>query len=109
MQTNTRISESYLAQQRELHTNPDYGVSSVVYAPIVKEIVAYFHVRSICDYGAGKRRLLQELQRSGSPPEEYFPYDPAFPEYGEPRAADLVCCIDVLPSTAPASHPTPSS
>lgn len=27
---------------------------------------------------------------------EYFPYDPAFPEYGPPKRAPLVCCIDVL-------------
>lgn len=26
----------------------------------------------------------------------YQPCDPAFPEYGEPKVADLVCCIDVL-------------
>lgn len=96
-----RISEGYLAQQRELHANPDYGVSSVVYAPIVKEIAGYFQVRSIADYGAGKRRLVQELQRMGSAPAEYFPYDPAFPEYGEPRPADLVCCIDVLEHIEP--------
>src|SRR4029079_1882699 len=24
------------------------------------------------------------------------PYDPAFPEYGNPQPAELVCCIDVL-------------
>ena len=27
---------------------------------------------------------------------QYYPYDPAFPEYGPPKEADLVCCIDVL-------------
>ena len=27
---------------------------------------------------------------------DYYPYDPAFPEYGPPKEADLVCCIDVL-------------
>jgi hypothetical protein len=27
---------------------------------------------------------------------DYFPYDPAFPDYGSPKPADLVCCIDVL-------------
>jgi hypothetical protein len=26
----------------------------------------------------------------------YFPYDRAFPEYGESKASDSVCCIDVL-------------
>lgn len=27
---------------------------------------------------------------------DYYPYDPAFPEYGPPKKADIVCCIDVL-------------
>ena len=27
---------------------------------------------------------------------KYYPYDPVFPEYGKPKKADLVCCIDVL-------------
>ena len=27
---------------------------------------------------------------------EYYPYDPVFPEYGSPKEADIVCCIDVL-------------
>jgi hypothetical protein len=31
----------------------------------------------------------------------YHPYDPAFPEYGEPKTADIVCCIDVLEHIEP--------
>ncbi|MCF8187114.1 MAG: hypothetical protein K9J28_09910 [Sulfuritalea sp.] len=34
-------------------------------------------------------------------PSIYLPYDPAFPEYGVPKAADLVCCIDVLEHIEP--------
>ena len=33
------------------------------------------------------------IQKPGS---RQFPYDPVFPEYGEAKEADLVCCIDVL-------------
>jgi hypothetical protein len=101
METRARISEAYLGQQRELHRNPDYGIASVTFAPIVQQIVSLFGVRSVCDYGAGKRRLQAELQRLGTPPFEYFPYDPVFPEYGEARPADLVCCIDVLEHIEP--------
>ena len=32
---------------------------------------------------------------------KYYPYDPVFPEYGEPKEADLVCCIDVLEHIEP--------
>ena len=31
----------------------------------------------------------------------YFPFDPAFPEYGQPQEAELVCCIDVLEHVEP--------
>jgi len=36
------------------------------------------------------------LNELGKTDFDYFPYDPAFPHYGEPRPADIVCCIDVL-------------
>ena len=32
---------------------------------------------------------------------DYRPYDPAFPDYGGPVSADLVCCIDVLEHIEP--------
>jgi hypothetical protein len=41
------------------------------------------------------------LHRHGIDSIEYYPFDPAFEEYGEPRAADLVCCIDVLEHIEP--------
>ena len=32
------ISEKYLLEQKELHKNPDYGVASLTFAPIVAKI-----------------------------------------------------------------------
>jgi hypothetical protein len=90
------ISAGYLAQQRELHRNPTYGMASLSFAPIVKELMARYNVRSLSDYGAGKQNLLRGLKDLGVTGFGYFPYDPVFPEYGEPKPADLVCCIDVL-------------
>ena len=58
-------------------------------------------VRSVSDYGAGKQNLLVGLKSQGIDSIEYYPYDPAFKEYGEPQAADLVCCIDVLEHIEP--------
>jgi hypothetical protein len=95
------ISEEYRQQQVELHKNPDYGNASAVFAPRVADVMRMFSFHSISDYGAGKRRLLKALNNAGLTDLEYYPYDPAFPEYGLPRTADLVCCIDVLEHIEP--------
>jgi hypothetical protein len=95
------ISSEYLEQQKILHQNPNYGVASLSFAPIVADFILQTGVHSVSDYGAGKKNLLLGLQRLGIDPIEYYPFDPAFEEYGEPRAADLVCCIDVLEHIEP--------
>jgi hypothetical protein len=96
MSDDGRISPTYLAMQRELHKNPHYGVASLSFASVVKQIILQSGAKSVSDYGAGKCNLRLGLQQQGVTDFEYFPYDPVFPEYGEPRPADLVCCIDVL-------------
>ena len=96
MQTDKRISADYLEQQRKLHENPNYGVASIGYAPLVQELLTTYQFESLCDYGAGKQRLREQLEKLGTVPAEYHPYDPVFPEYGKPHPAELVCCIDVL-------------
>jgi len=95
------ISAEYLAQQQELHKNPNYGVASLQYASIVADIVRQLGLKSISDYGAGKCNLRKKLNEIGCSGFDYFPYDPAFPEYGKPTKADLVCCIDVLEHIEP--------
>jgi hypothetical protein len=90
------ISQSYLTEQRKLHLNPNYGIASLSFAPIVADFIGQAGIKSISDYGAGKKNLLVGLKKQGLNEIEYFPYDPVFPEYGEPKTADLVCCIDVL-------------
>ncbi len=95
------ISDAYLDQQRELHKNPNYGVASIGCAPIVLRLMRDTGARSLSDYGAGKCNLKLKLKEMGESGFAYFPYDPAFPEYGVPRPADLVCCIDVLEHIEP--------
>ena len=94
------ISDEYRAQQVELHTNPAYGVASIAFAPIVAKLAVDNSVKSISDYGAGKKHLQTALQSAGLE-FDYRPYDPAFPEYGLPVEADMVCCIDVLEHIEP--------
>jgi hypothetical protein len=95
------ITEEYMKQQQELHKNPNYGVASLEFSPLVAQLVKQANIQSISDYGAGKKRLLEGLKSNGVNLNNYYPFDPAFPEYGEPKSADLVCCIDVLEHIEP--------
>lgn len=95
------ISEEYRKQQQWLHLNPAYGVASIAFAPYVADLIRNLNINSVCDYGAGKQRLLGELKKLGHAGLDYHPYDPAFPEYGDAQPADLVCCIDVLEHIEP--------
>ena len=95
------ISAEYLEQQKQLHQNPNYGVASLQYAPLVIELADQIGAKSISDYGAGKCNLQKKMNELGQSEFQYYPYDPAFPEYGDPKEADLVCCIDVLEHIEP--------
>ena len=97
------LSEDYRTQQQELHKNKKYGTASIGFAGVVKDIYDNNQCLSISDYGAGKKNLLVTLSGMGLSLDDssYYPYDPAFPEYGVPKAADLVCCIDVLEHIEP--------
>lgn len=90
------ISDSYRIEQQKLHQIPQYGVASLYFSPLIADVYKKGGCKSISDYGAGKKRLLEGLAIAGVIPENYFPYDPAFPEYGPPKPADLVVCCDVL-------------
>jgi len=95
------ITSEYLSLQRQLHQRADYGVASLSFAPIVAGMMSRYQLASVSDYGAGKKNLLRGLHDLGVRPSGYFPYDPVFPEYGHPKPADLVCCIDVLEHIEP--------
>lgn len=94
------ISEEYRRQQQELHQNPYYGVASIEFAPLVKQVLDRNGAKTLSDYGAGKQNLRKALEARGVEV-DYCAYDPAFPEYGAPQPADLVCCIDVLEHIEP--------
>lgn len=81
--TKPTISPEYLEQQKLLHKNPNYGVASLSFAPIVSDFIRQTGVRTVSDYGAGKKNLLVGLKNAGIDHIEYYPYDPAFEEYGD--------------------------
>jgi hypothetical protein len=56
------ITEEYRQMQQCLHENPNYGVASVHYAPLVAQVVEAIGAEELLDYGAGKGRL-----RPGNP------------------------------------------
>lgn len=96
------ISEEYRKMQEELHKNPDYGVASVGYAPLVAEVLKATGITEILDYGAGKGRLGQALKKIYPVPVTVHHYDPAIPEWAtRPEPHDMVVCIDVLEHIEP--------
>lgn len=103
MQDNTLISEAYRRSQQALHENPDYGVASVHYAPLVADIVRRHRIHALLDYGAGKGRLGEELGWLVAWPLEIQRYEPAVRQWAAaPEPCEFVACIDVLEHVEPA-------
>ena len=73
-----------------------YGTHAFRWAKMLAEMCDQHGLRSVLDYGAGKRTLapaLLELRPELSVAE----YDPCVPEIADlPKRADLVVCVDVL-------------
>lgn len=90
------LSESYREQNRKLHEDPTYGVSSAQWARPLVELCNRVRSLDVLDYGCGKAELQKALD---------FPiqnYDPCIAEYASPpRPADVVACLDVLEHIEP--------
>jgi len=96
------ITEDYRKMQQQLHENPNYGVASVQYAPMVAQVAKTLGAREMLDYGAGKGRLGTTLKEVMKNPPSIRHYDPAIPEWsGRPEPCGLVACIDVLEHIEP--------
>ncbi|MCE9639222.1 MAG: class I SAM-dependent methyltransferase [Betaproteobacteria bacterium] len=97
------ISEDYREMQQQLHKNPDYGVASVHYAPLVAQVIEAVNANEVLDYGAGKGRLGVTLKQNMKRPLSFRHYDPAIPEWSAPaQPCNFVACIDVLEHIEPA-------
>jgi len=94
------ISDEYRKEQEELHKNPNYGVASVSYAPLVTNLINQLQIDEMLDYGAGKGRLAQTIKPERKLLIEL--YDPAQPEWADtPSPRQFVTCIDVLEHIEP--------
>lgn len=101
-QSSSLISEEYRQMQRQLHENPNYGVASVQYAPLVADILQATGATELLDYGAGKGRLGMTLREHLKRPLTIHHYDPAIPDWSAPPApCGFVACIDVLEHIEP--------
>ncbi len=97
------ITEEYRKMQQQLHENPNYGVASVEFAPLVAQVITAVGARELLDYGAGKGRLGVALRQHIQPLPTIHHYDPAIPEWSAPPApCGFVACIDVLEHIEPA-------
>lgn len=93
------ISDNYKAQLAQLHSEKeDFGTSSPMYAPIIRNIIQRYQPEGLLDYGAGKQALKTALGINDG----YFAYDPCIPEISaKPEPQDLVVCTDVLEHVEP--------
>jgi hypothetical protein len=98
----TLITEDYRKMQEELHHNPNYGVASVEYAPMVAEVMQTLGTRELLDYGAGKGRLGLALNQMFDEKFTIHHYEPAVAEWSKPpEPCGFVACIDVLEHIEP--------
>jgi hypothetical protein len=96
------ITEEYRKMQQQLHENPNYGVASVAFAPLVAQVIEAIGAEELLDYGAGKGRLGQTLKQHLKRPLSICHYEPAIPEWSAtPAPSRLVACIDVLEHIEP--------
>ncbi len=99
----TLISEEYRRMQQQLHENPNYGVASVQFAPLVAQVLDAAGANELLDYGAGKGRLGIALKHYIQHPLIIRHYDPAIPAWSAPpEPCGFVACIDVLEHIEPA-------
>lgn len=94
------ISESYRAQQQELHETGSYGGMGASYVEMVADIINRLDVRHVLDYGCGSRLSLPDAlakSKRVQHPFKYQAYDPCVPKYAAPPVpAELVVSLDVL-------------
>ena len=92
------ISDQYRAQNAQLHSVGNYGVSSGKWAENVRGLAQASGSKSVLDYGCGRGLLGQTIGSQF----DWRNYDPCIPGLdARPEPADLVVCTDVLEHIEP--------
>lgn len=96
------ISAEYRALQVRLHEDPEYGIASVYFAPLVCQAFQQTGSKELLDYGAGKGRLADEMRKILGRSFGVRFYDPAIPKWARsPKPCEFVACVDVLEHIEP--------
>lgn len=92
----TLFSPQHIESQKEVHRQcPAYGVASLVFAPMVSELVNANKVKTLLDYGSGLGHVPGNLELNDTLDVQL--YDPAIDQFAEaPKPAEMVICLDVL-------------
>ena len=90
------LTETYRALNKELHSNPVYGLSGYKWAKPVSDLCGKLGTVDVLDYGCGKKSLEGALGFS------IKNYDPCIEGLDSPpEPADVVACTDVLEHIEP--------
>jgi len=92
----TLFSQQHIEFQKKVHQEcPAYGKASLVFAPMVSELINANQVKKLLDYGSGLGEVPQNLEIDHQIDVQL--YDPAIEKFSaSPASAEMVICLDVL-------------
>lgn len=92
----TLYSKAHIEAQKKIHQDcPAYGKASLLFAPMVSELVNGNEVTRLLDYGSGLGEVPRHLELNHKLDVQF--YDPAISEFAEaPDPSEMVICLDVL-------------
>ncbi len=90
------FSSQHIEAQRRVHEEcPAYGSASLVFAPMVSELINANKVQTLLDYGSGLGQVPSNLELDHEVKVQL--YDPAVEQFvAEPQPAEMLICLDVL-------------
>jgi hypothetical protein len=97
----TLFTPQHIASQKQVHEEcPAYGSASLVFAPMVSELINANEVRTLLDYGSGLGQVPANLELNHQVDVQL--YDPAIDTFADQaKPAEMVICLDVLDVVEP--------